>query len=99
MIMADRRRLRQIVFNLISNALKATPAGGSTAVTAVARGGALRLSVADTGVGIAVEDMARLSEGHAEAGEGGIGLRLVRALAGAHGGTMHIQSAAGGGTT
>jgi cell cycle sensor histidine kinase DivJ len=99
MIMADPRRLRQIVFNLISNALKATPAEGSITVTAVARAGAMSLSVADTGVGIAAEELARLGEGRLEAGQGGIGLLLVRALAGAHGGTMHIQSAAGGGTT
>jgi cell cycle sensor histidine kinase DivJ len=106
MVMADRRRLRQIVFNLVANALKFTPAGGSVSVTAGARDGDLTLAVADTGVGIAEGDLAGLGQAYRQAGDAehramgvGLGLWLARAFAEAHGGTVRIQSAPGAGTT
>jgi cell cycle sensor histidine kinase DivJ len=106
MVMADRRRLTQIVFNLISNGLKFTPLGGAVSVTATARDGDLLLVVADNGVGIEAGDLADLGEAYRQAGDAkqralgvGLGLWMVRALSEAHGGTMQIESAPGAGTT
>jgi cell cycle sensor histidine kinase DivJ len=101
---ADRRAVKQIVLNLVSNALKFTPAGGSVTVTAQAAGGAFELVVADTGVGIAKEDLSRLGRPFEQAGDSahkiqgtGLGLSLVRAFAQLHGGEMTIESELGEG--
>jgi cell cycle sensor histidine kinase DivJ len=101
---ADRRALKQIVLNLVSNALKFTPRGGSVTVTLDAVGDALELVVADTGVGIAKEDLERLGRPFEQAGDAGqkakgtgLGLSLVRAFAQLHGGEMSIESALGEG--
>ena len=59
-VAADRRALKQIALNLLSNAVKFTPTGGSVTVRAEALGSDLELTVADTGVGVAPEDLARL---------------------------------------
>ena len=106
MVMADRRWLRQIVLNLVSNALKFTPAGGAVAVTAESENAELILAVADTGAGIAAGDLAGLGDAWRQAGDAeqralgvGLGLWLVRALCEAHGGAMEIESALGAGTT
>ncbi|MGH6958318.1 MAG: sensor histidine kinase, partial [Caulobacteraceae bacterium] len=102
---ADRRALKQIVLNLVSNALKFTPAGGQVNVLARARGRELELIVADTGVGISPADVERLGRPYEQAGgvdqraKGtGLGLSLVRAFAELHGGTMTIKSVLGEGT-
>lgn len=102
---ADRRALKQIVINLVSNALKFTPAGGSVIVGLAAREENLELTVADTGVGIAPEDLARLGRPYEQAGDAtrrargtGLGLSLVRAFAELHGGQMVIESRLGEGT-
>jgi cell cycle sensor histidine kinase DivJ len=102
---ADRRALKQIVLNLVSNALKFTPAGGQVNVLARARGPELEIIVADTGVGIAPGDLERLGRPYEQAGEAdqramgtGLGLSLVRAFAELHGGTMVIKSVLGEGT-
>ncbi|CAN5335675.1 cell cycle sensor histidine kinase DivJ [soil metagenome] len=102
---ADRRALKQIVLNLVSNALKFTPRGGSVTVTLQARAGDMELVVADTGVGIAEEDVARLGRPYEQVGEAekrtqgtGLGLSLVRAFAELHGGQMAIESRLGAGT-
>jgi cell cycle sensor histidine kinase DivJ len=102
---ADRRALKQIVLNLISNALKFTPSGGQVNVVARVHGGALELIVADTGVGIAPADLERLGRPYEQAGGPeqrslgtGLGLSLVRAFAELHGGTMSIRSVLGEGT-
>ena len=102
----DRRAVKQIVLNLVSNALKFTPRGGSVTVTAGAlagEAGGVSLTVSDTGVGIAQEDLTRLGRPFEQAGEGrtqgtGLGLSLVKALAGLHGGTMVVESRLGEGT-
>jgi cell cycle sensor histidine kinase DivJ len=101
---ADRRAVKQIVLNLVSNALKFTPSGGSVTVTARARGDDLEMVVADTGAGIAPEDLERLGRPYEQAGDAGrraqgtgLGLSLVKALAGLHGGAMSIESAVGEG--
>ncbi|MFL5297996.1 MAG: sensor histidine kinase [Phenylobacterium sp.] len=103
---ADRRAVKQIAFNLISNALKFTPKGGSVTVTAQAHGETLEIIVADTGVGISREDLQRLGRPFEQAGGAeqrqagsGLGLSLVRAFARLHGGEMTIESTVGEGTT
>jgi cell cycle sensor histidine kinase DivJ len=103
---ADKRAIKQITFNLISNALKFTPRGGSITVTLEADGQELVLAVADTGVGISAEDLRRLGRPFEQAGDAqhrqagsGLGLSLVRAFARLHGGEMIMQSALGEGTT
>jgi cell cycle sensor histidine kinase DivJ len=103
---ADRRALKQIVLNLISNALKFTPRGGQVTVTADGYDGVLEIVVADTGVGISPEDLERLGRPYEQAGGPdqrargtGLGLSLVRAFAKLHGGEMHIESRLGAGTS
>jgi cell cycle sensor histidine kinase DivJ len=100
---ADRRAIKQIVLNLVSNALKFTPAGGMVTVTVDEAAGALDLVVADTGMGIASEDLERLGRPYEQAANGraqgtGLGLSLVRAFAELHGGTMNMESRLGEGT-
>ncbi len=102
---ADRRAIKQIVLNLVSNALKFTPKGGLVSVTARAQGQDLEIVVSDSGVGIATEDLTRLGRPYEQAGGSeqramgtGLGLSLVRAFAELHGGGMSIESALGEGT-
>ena len=103
---ADRRALKQIVLNLVSNALKFTPRGGQVTVTADGHDGQFELVVADTGVGIGPEDLERIGRPYEQAGgvdqraKGtGLGLSLVRAFAKLHGGEMTIESRLGSGTS
>jgi signal transduction histidine kinase len=94
-IEADERRLKQALFNLISNAIRFTPPGGAVVVTAETRDGELWLGVADTGIGIAAADRARALEAverGARRSGGGLGLSLVRKLIELHGGTVGIDS-------
>jgi len=105
-VSADRRALKQIALNLISNALKFTPKGGSVTVTLGGDERDLELIVADTGAGIAPEDLARLGRPYEQAGDTGmriqgtgLGLSLVRAFAALHGGEMQLESTLGEGTT
>ncbi|GAA0530994.1 PAS domain S-box-containing protein [Rhizomicrobium palustre] len=103
---ADKRAVKQIMLNLLSNALKFTPAGGSVGVSVTAQNGYAVLTVADTGIGIAADEINRL--GHPfEQGNGdpmiakpgsGLGLALVRALTEKHGGSLRIESEEGVGT-
>ena len=103
---ADRRALKQIALNLISNALKFTPRGGSVTVTLHGLGDTLELVVADTGVGIAHGDLHRLGQPFEQAGNreqrqagSGLGLSLVRAFARLHNGEMVVESSIGEGTS
>jgi cell cycle sensor histidine kinase DivJ len=93
------------VLNLVSNALKFTPRGGLVTVSLQSLAGALELSVADTGLGIAEGDLERLGRPYEQAGDAvqqskgtGLGLSLVRAFAELHGGEMSIESRLGEGT-
>ncbi len=103
---ADHRAVKQIVLNLISNALKFTPQGGSITVSAQGYGEELEIVVSDTGVGISETDLLRIGRPYEQAGDvaqktrgTGLGLSLVRALAELHGGSMSIESRLGEGTS
>ena len=102
---ADSRALKQIVLNLISNALKFTPRGGSITVAVGGDGEDLEIVVSDTGVGIAEADLERIGRPYEQAGDAaqkvrgtGLGLSLVRSFAELHGGSMSIESRLGEGT-
>jgi signal transduction histidine kinase len=102
----DERRIKQVIFNLLSNAVKFTPAGGEVEVTAARVNGEVRVSVADTGPGIAHGDHERIFEEfqQAEAGldqsEGtGLGLALSKRLVELHGGRIWLESEVGKGST
>ena len=103
---ADRRALKQIVLNLVSNALKFTPRGGAVTVTLAGHDDTLDLTVTDTGAGIAPGDLDRLGKPYEQVGDNdkkamgtGLGLSLVRAFAELHGGEMIIESTLGQGTS
>jgi len=100
-VAADERRLKQALFNLISNSIKFTPPGGAISIEAERREGELLLIVADTGIGIPQSEQARVLEkferGTQQSGAG-LGLSLVKSLIELHGGTVAIESAAGRGT-
>ncbi|MDJ0968659.1 MAG: PAS-domain containing protein [Kiloniellales bacterium] len=97
-VVADPRRLKQALFNLLSNAFKFTPEGGSVTVSAVRDNGELLLSVADTGVGIPVEEHGRVFDkfirgpGNPRQAGAGLGLSLVRSLIELHGGQVELVS-------
>ncbi len=103
----DPRAFRQIALNLVSNAIKFTERGGAVTVSAAVEGSRLMLRVADTGVGIAPEDLTRVGAPFFQAGttyqrrhEGtGLGLSIVKSLVGLHGGEMTVQSKIDEGTT
>jgi len=106
-IECDYRALKQILLNLLSNAVKFTPRGGHISVKGERIGGYVRLSVRDTGIGIAAEDLARLARPfeqvetqHAKTQQGtGLGLALTRSLIEMHGGRLELASEPGLGTT
>jgi cell cycle sensor histidine kinase DivJ len=102
----DKRACRQIVINLVSNAVKFTPKGGRVKVQLRRVGSLVELAVDDTGIGIAASDLARLGDPFFQAKssydrpyEGtGLGLSVVRGLVGLHGGSLQIESTPGAGT-
>ena len=103
----DPRAFKQIVLNLVANAVKFTERGGSVTVSASVEGPRLILRVADTGVGIAADDLKRIGDPFFQAGktyqrkhEGtGLGLSIVKGLVGLHHGEIDVQSKVGEGTT
>jgi two-component system sensor histidine kinase BaeS len=104
-VVADERWLHQVVTNLLGNALKFTPAGGRVTVRTGQTGPDAVLTVTDTGVGIAADELPHVFErfwrGQAAAGTSGsgIGLAIAAELARAHGGTLAAASQPGQGTT
>ena len=106
MLEADPRAFRQVVINLVTNAVKFSPDGASVTVEIARRGGQLELIVADTGPGIAPEDVARLGQPFTQACAGtdrahegaGLGLSIVKGLVELHDGELAIASRLGRGT-
>jgi cell cycle sensor histidine kinase DivJ len=103
----DPRAFKQIVLNLVSNAIKFTERGGTVTVSAGVEGSRLALRVADNGVGISADDLKRIGDPFFQAGktyqrrhEGtGLGLSIVKSLVALHGGEMTVQSRIDEGTT
>jgi PAS domain S-box-containing protein len=106
-VAADPVRLGQVIDNLISNALKFTPAGGRVEVRSSERNGRARIEIADTGMGISTTEQERLFErfyrtaqAQTDAVPGvGLGLSIAKAIVEAHGGTLSCESVEGAGTT
>jgi cell cycle sensor histidine kinase DivJ len=105
-ITGDPRAFKQIVINLVSNAVKFTERGGKVTVAANVEGPRFVLRVSDNGVGIAPDDLKRIGDPFFQAGktyqrrhEGtGLGLSIVKSLVGLHGGDMSLHSKIGEGT-
>ena len=101
----DRNRMRQVLANLVDNALKYTPHGGRVEISARRDGADVLLSVRDTGVGIPAEELPRIWDrlyrgDKSRSTRGlGLGLSLVKAIVSAHSGTVEVQSAPGSGST
>jgi PAS domain S-box-containing protein len=104
---ADQSRLTQILVNLVSNAHKYTPEGGSIKIAASLRGSSLRVEVIDSGIGISADDQAKLfskffraqNRATEEVGGTGLGLSITRSLVAMHGGQMEVSSTPGQGST
>jgi signal transduction histidine kinase len=104
-IRADRERLRQVLANLVENAVKYSPSGGTVDLTMTALNGRVVVEVRDQGSGIAAEDQSLIFEkfGRARSGKTlpgtGLGLFIARSITEAHGGTLEVRSAPGEGAT
>jgi signal transduction histidine kinase len=106
-LVGDRARLAQLVDNLVSNAIKFTPAGGSVEVGVRTVGGNVTIEVSDSGMGISVVEQERLFQrffrtaaATSQAIPGtGLGLAISKAIVDAHEGTIELESAEGRGTT
>jgi signal transduction histidine kinase len=105
-VLADARRIKQVLINVLSNAVKFTPSGGRVAVTAAVRPDGLVIVVTDTGIGIkqeliakALENFGQIDSSIARKHKGtGLGLPLAKKLMELHGGTLSLESEAGVGT-
>lgn len=106
-VRGDAFRLRQAMDNILSNAIKYTPGGGSVRISAGERGGHVVVDFADTGIGIAAEDIPRIFDPYFRARAAresstpgtGLGMGIVRAIIEEHHGTLHVESEQGTGTT
>jgi len=108
LLRGDERMVKQIILNLLTNAVKFTQPGGTVAVSArLEDDGRLALAVADTGIGIEPDDIPKVLEAYGQSdvartrsSEGtGLGLPLVKSMAALHGGTIALESAPDEGTT
>jgi two-component system phosphate regulon sensor histidine kinase PhoR len=105
--LADERRISQVLLNLLDNAIKYTPDGGSVKVSAFRKDDFVQVDVSDTGVGIPEPDLYRIFErfyrvdkGRSrELGGTGLGLSIVKHIVQAHGGQVWVKSEAGRGST
>src|SRR4029453_2496270 len=106
-VVADERKVKQILLNLLSNAVKFTPEGGRVSLTATVADGGITIAVSDTGIGIAPEDQATIFEEFRQVGrddarkqEGtGLGLTLAKKFVELHGGRIWVESRVGEGST
>jgi signal transduction histidine kinase len=106
-VTADRRRIAQVLGNLLTNALRHTPQGGCVTLSATATAGAVQLSVVDTGAGIPPEDLPYIFErfwrgekSRSRVGGGsGLGLAIAKQLVEMHGSSITVESALGVGST
>ena len=107
-VTGDGGRLDQVLGNLVANALRHTPAGGTIELRAAPVPGGVRITVQDTGVGIPPEDLPYVfdrfwrgdrSRSHAGGAGSGLGLAIARQLVQAHGGRIEVESQVGRGTT
>ena len=105
-IRADERKVKQVLLNLLSNALKFTPEGGRVDIRADIQGELAEISVTDTGVGIAPEDQDAVFEEFRQVGAAvqkaqgtGLGLALSRKFIELHGGKVSVKSELGVGST
>jgi len=105
-VVADRRAMKQIAVNLLSNAVKFTPDGGKVTVRSRIRGNSVVLMIADTGIGIAPQSLAKLGRPFEQVESqltksyhgSGLGLAIAKSLANLHGGSMKLRSTLGAGT-
>jgi signal transduction histidine kinase len=103
----DERKIKQILLNLLSNAVKFTPEGGRIRINARQSDGVVEISVSDTGIGIAPDDLPKIFEEFRQVGtdyahksEGtGLGLTLAKKFVELHGGKIWVQSVPGKGST
>jgi two-component system phosphate regulon sensor histidine kinase PhoR len=101
----DADRIRQVVINLVHNAIKFTPAGGFITITARAVHDGVVISVADTGIGMPAEDVQRIFERFYKAdrarssGGTGLGLAIAKHTIQAHNGRIWVESVEGKGST
>lgn len=103
-IECDGYRLLQVLSNLVGNALKFTPSGGEVRISLVDRGNEVEFSVADTGSGIAPQDLPHIFEAYRRTkrvpnGGVGLGLSIAKGIVESHGGTIGVDSRLGEGTT
>lgn len=102
LVRGDADRLRQALDNLIGNAVRVSPPGAEVEVGAESRDGAVRISVRDSGPGVAAADRERIFEAFEQAGNrpgAGLGLHVARTIAEAHGGAVELESTLGEGAT
>jgi two-component system phosphate regulon sensor histidine kinase PhoR len=105
--LVDEHRLRQVLDNLVSNAIKYTEPGGSATVTLQRSGDEIRIEVSDTGIGIAADEVPHVFTRFFRGGGAlekhipgtGLGLNIVSSIVAAHGGTVSLESEAGVGST
>ena len=102
LIVIDPLRIREVLINLLANAIRHTPAGGQVLIGASQRNDSIIVRVTDTGSGIAADDLPKIFDrfykGAGSKGSG-LGLTIARNLVEAHGGEIHAESALGKGTT
>jgi two-component system phosphate regulon sensor histidine kinase PhoR len=106
-ILADSKRIEQVLINLIDNAIKYTPENGTITISAHDKGDMLAIEVRDTGIGIPPNDLSRLFERFyrvdsarsREQGGTGLGLSIVKHIVQLHGGTVTVESTPGKGST
>jgi signal transduction histidine kinase len=101
-VAVDPSRIRQVLENVVSNAVRHTPAGGTVTIGLSRRDDEIELTVSDTGPGIAAEELESIFDRYArsaDSGGSGLGLAIARSLVEAHGGSIEAESPPGGGAT